>query len=52
MTIQLRRDVMFPQLVPLLIGTVLGTPFGVWVLEAFPSSLLKRLIGLTSWGLW
>jgi uncharacterized membrane protein YfcA len=46
MTIQLRRDVMFPQLVSLLIGTVLGAPVGVWVLEAFPPSLLKRLIGL------
>jgi len=29
-----------------LIGTVLGAPVGVWVLEAFPPSLLKRLIGL------
>jgi uncharacterized protein len=50
MTIQLRRDVMFPQLVSLLIGTVLGTPVGVWVLEAFPPSLLKRLIGLILMG--
>ena len=33
MTIQLRRDVMFPQLVSLLIGTILGTPVGVWVLR-------------------
>jgi uncharacterized membrane protein YfcA len=46
MTIQLRRDVIFPQLVSLLIGTVLGTPVGVWVLEALPPSPLKRLIGL------
>jgi uncharacterized membrane protein YfcA len=46
MTIQLRRDVIFPQLVSLLIGTMLGAPVGVWVLEAFPPSLLKRLIGL------
>src|ERR1043166_6420097 len=46
MTIQLRRDAMFPQLVVLLIGTVLGPPVGVWVLEAVPPSLLKRLIGL------
>jgi len=51
MTIQLRRDVMFPQLVSLLIGTILGTPVGVWVLEAFPPSLLKRLIGLTLMGI-
>ena len=51
MTIQLRRDVMFPQLVSLLIGTILGTPVGVWVLEAFPPSLLKHLIGLTLMGI-
>jgi len=50
MTVQLRRDVMFPQLVFLLIGSVLGTPVGVWVLEAFPPSLLKRLIGLILMG--
>jgi uncharacterized membrane protein YfcA len=43
-TIQLRRDVMFPQLVSLLLGTILGTPMGVWVLETLPPSLLKRLI--------
>jgi uncharacterized protein len=51
MTIQLRRDVIFPQLVSLLIGTVLGTPVGVWVLEALPPSLLKRLIGLILMGI-
>ena len=50
MTIQLRRDVRLPQLVSLLIGTVLGTPVGVWVLEALPPSLLKRLIGLILMG--
>ena len=50
MTIQLRRDVLFPQLVSLLIGTALGTPVGVWVLEALPPSLLKRLIGLILMG--
>ena len=43
---QLRRDVMFPQLVSLLLGTILGTPVGVWVLETLPPSSLKRLIGL------
>src|SRR5262245_28375466 len=51
MTIQLRRDVMFPQLISLLIGTGLGTPVGVWVLEAFPPSLLKRLIGVALMGI-
>ena len=50
MTIQLRRDVMFSQLVSLLIGTVLVAPVGVWVLEAFPLPLLKRLIGLILMG--
>jgi hypothetical protein len=29
----------------LLIGTVLGTPVGVWVLGTFPPGLLKRCIG-------
>jgi uncharacterized membrane protein YfcA len=51
MTIQLRRDIMFPQLISLLIGTVLGTPVGVWVLETLPPSLLKRLIGLVLMGI-
>jgi uncharacterized membrane protein YfcA len=51
MTIQLWRDVMFSQLVFLLIGTVLGTPVGVWVLEALPPRLLKRLIGLILMGI-
>jgi len=50
MTIQLRRDVMFPQLVVLLIGTIFGAPIGVWMLEACPPSLLKRLIGLILMG--
>ena len=50
MTIQLRRDVMLPQLVVLLIGTVCGAPIGVWMLEACPPSLLKRLIGLILMG--
>jgi len=50
MTIQLRRDVMFSQLVSLLIGTVLVAPVGVWVLEAFPLPLRKRLIGLILMG--
>ena len=41
---------MFPQLVSLLIGTVLGTSVGVWILEALQPSLLKRLIGLILMG--
>jgi len=46
MAVQLRRDVMFPQLLHLLLGTVLGTPVGVWVLDTLPASLLKRGIGV------
>ena len=46
MTVQLRREVVVPRLVELLIGSVLGTPLGVWVLASFPADVLKRLIGL------
>jgi uncharacterized membrane protein YfcA len=46
MTIQLRREVVLPRLGDLVIGTVLGTPLGVWGLATFPPSLLKRLIGV------
>lgn len=43
---QLRRDVRWPQLWVLLLGAVLGTPAGVWLLDTLPASLLKRLIGV------
>ena len=43
MTIQLRRDVMFSQLVSLLIGTVLGTPVGVWVLGGVAAESTETL---------
>lgn len=46
MTLQLRREVMLPHLLHLVLGTLLGTPIGVWVLNTFPPSLLKRCIGL------
>lgn len=46
MLIQLRRDVALPRVADLLIGTVVGTPIGVWVLATFPAGILKRLIGL------
>ena len=46
MSVQLRRDVRWPSLLHLLIGTLLGTPVGVWVLDTFPPSLLKRCIGV------
>jgi uncharacterized membrane protein YfcA len=43
---QLRRDLTPRALVDLLIGTVAGTPLGVWVLASLPVSALNRLIGL------
>jgi uncharacterized protein len=46
MTIQLRREVVWPYLTDLLLGSLLGTPAGVWVLAALPAGTLKRLIGL------
>jgi uncharacterized membrane protein YfcA len=45
MSFQLRRDIQWPQLTHLLVGTCLGTPLGVWVLDACPPTVLKRLIG-------
>lgn len=44
--VQLWRDVTPRALLHLLIGTVAGTPLGVWVLAALPLGLLTRLIGL------
>jgi len=44
--VQLRRDVAPRALLDLLIGTVAGTPLGVWGLAALPASVLNRLIGL------
>jgi uncharacterized protein len=44
--VQLRRDVVPRAMVDLLIGTVAGTPLGVWGLAALPATVLNRLIGL------
>ena len=44
--VQLRRDLTPRALVDLLMGTVAGTPIGVWVLASLPVSALNRLIGL------
>ncbi|HEY7364527.1 MAG TPA: sulfite exporter TauE/SafE family protein [Methylomirabilota bacterium] len=44
--IQLRRDVVPGAIALLLVGTLIGIPFGVWALAALPSSALTRLIGL------
>ena len=44
--VQLRNDLTPRALVDLLIGTVAGTPIGVWALAALPVTVLNRLIGL------
>jgi uncharacterized membrane protein YfcA len=44
--VPLRRDLTPRSLVDLLIGTVVGTPLGVWALSSLPVSTLNRLIGL------
>jgi len=46
MLLQLRRDVEPRAITDLLIGTIAGTPLGVWGLAALPASSLNRLIGL------
>ena len=43
--VPLRRDFTPGALAGLLVGSVLGTPAGVWVLAAAPASVLNRLIG-------
>ncbi|MBI4638614.1 MAG: sulfite exporter TauE/SafE family protein [Candidatus Rokubacteria bacterium] len=44
--IPLRRDVTLPGVTDLLIGTLAGTPLGVWALATLPAGTLRRLIGL------
>lgn len=44
--VQLRRDVEPVALTDLLVGTIAGTPLGVWGLATLPPSALNRLIGL------
>jgi len=46
MLVQLRRDVVPRSILDLLVGTIAGTPLGVWGLAALPTSVLNRLIGL------
>jgi uncharacterized membrane protein YfcA len=43
--VQLRRDLAPRALVDLTVGTLAGTPLGVWVLASLPVSALNRLIG-------
>jgi uncharacterized protein len=42
----LRREIEPVQLTQLLIGTVLGTPLGVWGLAVLPAAVINRLIGV------
>jgi len=42
----LRRDFVATGMLALLVGTVLGTPLGVWLLATLPATVLNRLIGL------
>ena len=44
--VPLRRDFDPTGMPALLLGSLLGTPLGVWVLAALPASALTRLIGL------
>ncbi len=44
--VQLRRDLTPRALGDLFMGTVAGTPIGVWVLATLPVTALNRLIGL------
>jgi uncharacterized membrane protein YfcA len=41
----LRREIEPVRLTKLLVGTVLGTPFGVWLLAVLPATVINRLIG-------
>lgn len=45
--VPLRRDFTPKAIVELLIGSLIGTPAGVWILAVAPESVLNRLIGLT-----
>jgi len=46
MLVQLRRDVEPRAILDLVVGTIAGTPLGVWGLAALPEAALNRLIGL------
>lgn len=41
----LRRDGSLPRVTDLVVGTLLGTPLGVWALAALPGAALRRIIG-------
>lgn len=44
--VPLRRDFLAASVGDLVIGTIAGTPLGVWALASLPASALNRLIGL------
>ena len=44
--VPLRHDFTMHGMTELMVGTILATPAGVWLLAALPPDLLKRLIGL------
>jgi len=46
MLVQLRESVEPRAMLDLVVGTIAGTPLGVWGLSALPPSVLNRLIGL------
>ena len=44
--VPVRRDFTPARLADLVVGTIAGTPLGVWALASLPASALNRLIGL------
>jgi uncharacterized protein len=42
----LRRDFVAAGMLALVVGSIAGTPLGVWLLATLPASVLNRLIGL------
>ncbi|MCE5218205.1 sulfite exporter TauE/SafE family protein [bacterium] len=42
----LRRSVVWSRLTPVLIGVLVGIPFGVFVLKLWPNALLLRILGV------
>lgn len=44
--VPLRREATLDRVSELLVGSVLGTPLGVWALASLPATALTRLIGL------
>jgi uncharacterized membrane protein YfcA len=49
--VPLRREIDPGRLTRLLVGTVLGTPLGVWILAVLPATVITRLIGVVLVGI-